>query len=341
LKTKETNSQLCLPAKGQNIFSSCILIEDSSEGSLKTFVDQGYCSVCKVCFQSQELLKSHQMEFLRKNVCCQCKKKLDNASKLKNHWRKHNKEKPFQCKWCDKYYSQKNSLVRHQNLYCELAKHQKHEEQNEVSINHIHSSFNLRLIPDDDFFHSENREALNRSKHYHPLDSLSQNRLKGASIPPLKMHKIKDKVEPPSSSGGNSTTICLICKKNFFDVKSLENHRTHYQNHKSCCSCNKVMASRSKLMIHCRSHTKELPLTCNICNRSFAERSTLRKHISTHGEKNFQCEHCGKAFARKDYLTKHSQVHRQLYKCSQCTFQCFDAGEIELHLQVHQVIDQS
>jgi KRAB domain-containing zinc finger protein len=301
--------------------SQDFLIENSLQRSLKTFIDHGYCSVCKVCFQSQELLKSHQDEFLLKNVCCQCTKKLDNASKLKNHWRKHNKEKPFQCKWCDKYYSQKNSLVRHQNLYCELAKG-KHG-QPEFSNTTLHTGLKSRLMP----------EVPN-----HSYPKVSDQKTKSNTSHLSELSNQSKSSKPKSSDLTNqmeTNTTCRICSRKFYDIKSLENHRLHHQSQKSCCSCNKVMASKSKLMIHSRSHTKEFPFTCNICNRSFAERSTLRKHISTHGEKSFQCDSCGKAFARKDYLTKHSQVHRQLYKCSQCTFQCNNAGEIELHLNIH------
>ena len=327
-------------------------------------VSPGHCSVCKVCFQSPELLKIHQEEFSKKNICCQCKKKLDNTSKLRNHWRKHNKEKPFQCNRCGKYYSQKNSLVRHQNLYCESIK-----IRNALADPQVERNISLYLNNNNPTQSPDCKPTLKGQSQLFTQNGQNQSSsnsvLFGQSsssfsiIPVTKESSSHDDKSPnitqlrleksnKSQFGENWSTnsdgqagkhskdhVCKICSKDFLDPKSLENHKSMHQNRRSCCNCNKVMASKSKLIIHYRSHTKEFPFVCQVCSKSFAERSTLRKHISTHGEKQFHCDSCGKSFARKDYLTKHSLIHCQLYKCSQCTFQCHDAFEIELHLSQH------
>ena len=127
-------------------------------------------------------------------------------------------------------------------------------------------------------------------------------------------------------------TQCRVCDKEFYDVDSLANHRDYHLSHRTCCLCQKVMGNKSKLLTHHRSHTKELPYSCQVCEKRFAENSTLRKHAATHGERNFRCNVCSKAFVRKDYLAKHLLTHQQTYKCSQCGFVCHSRPDIELHI---------
>merc|ERR1712117_469071 len=68
------------------------------------------------------LLAKHQKEFNEQNKCCHCSKTFSTLSKLKTHHRKHSKEKPFQCQICGKYYTHRNTLARHQLLYCRSLK---------------------------------------------------------------------------------------------------------------------------------------------------------------------------------------------------------------------------
>ena len=82
----------------------------------------GHCSVCTLVFASDEQLEKHQKEFNDKNTCCHCSKNFSTQSKLKTHHRKHSKEKPFQCQICGKYYTHRNTLARHQLLYCPQLK---------------------------------------------------------------------------------------------------------------------------------------------------------------------------------------------------------------------------
>ena len=132
-------------------------------------------------------------------------------------------------------------------------------------------------------------------------------------------------------------TRCRVCDKEFYDVDSLVNHREYHLTHRTCCLCQKVMGNKSKLLTHHRSHTKELPYTCQVCDKRFAENSTLRKHEATHGERNFRCNVCSKAFVRKDYLAKHMLTHQQTFKCSQCGFVCHNRSDIESHIsKMHQ-----
>ena len=154
-------------------------------------------------------------------------------------------------------------------------------------------------------------------------------RRKMSALPPLNTKRRKtSEIDTVDSE----ETRCRVCDKEFYDVDSLANHRDYHLSHRTCCLCQKVMGNKSKLLTHHRSHTKELPYSCQVCEKRFAENSTLRKHAATHGERNFRCNVCSKAFVRKDYLAKHLLTHQQTYKCSQCGFVCHNRTDIEVHI---------
>ena len=280
------------------------LSEKSDTGAVESSKKVGHCSVCTLVFASDEQLEKHQKEFNDKNTCCHCSKSFSTLSKLKTHHRKHSKEKPFQCQICGKYYTHRNTLARHQLLYCPQ----------------------LKLKTEDD--------------QQNPTEDLTKLILQAEVIIPnnnLK-RKLTEKSENPSEKCAKiskSDTKCLVCDREFFDVTSYENHREFHLKTRECCKCHKVLGNKSKLLTHHRSHTKELPYNCTLCAKSFAELSTLRKHEATHGERNFRCDICSKAFVRKDYLSKHLLTHRQTFKCSQCTYVCHNREDIQTHISHH------
>ena len=270
----------------------------------------GHCSVCKLVFSTPEKLEAHKQKFAAKFACCHCSKRFANTSKLRIHHRKHSKEKPFQCHCCGKYYTHRTTLVRHQQIYCTPLREKAEGRGADEEI--------VREIV---FEKDEDKMAKMI------LDAIG----KGAK--PAKNSKLKTTKEVANAKSGS--TSCKICDSEFFDTQSLDNHRQYHLQQRTCCQCQRVMGNKSKLLIHHRSHTKELPYACSVCDRSFAERSTLTKHVATHGERNFRCDLCDKAFVRKDYLAKHVLTHRQTYKCSQCSFVCYNRLDIEQHVAEH------
>jgi len=289
------------------------IVKDAESGA-KEMKKVGHCSVCTLVFASDELLAKHQKEFNEQNKCCHCSKTFSTLSKLKTHHRKHSKEKPFQCQICGKYYTHRNTLARHQLLYCPRLKIK--TETPESSPPHSAEELTKLILQAEVIIPGKRKNEETTSGHQQCAHSHHS-----------KVSKLTAKTK--------SDTKCLVCDKEFFDVKSYENHRDFHLKTRECCKCHKVLGNKSKLLTHHRSHTKELPYNCSLCAKSFAELSTLRKHEATHGERNFRCDICSKAFVRKDYLSKHLLTHRQTFKCSQCPYVCHNREDIQEHLSHH------
>lgn len=291
----------------------------------------GHCCVCKLVFAASSLLEGHRADYANRVTCCHCQKNFATLSKLRIHHRKHSKEKPYQCQICGKYYTHRNTLSRHQLLYCRPLR-AKCESEATRSIAEDDSMTKMILeaevVLDDDEQEPHQEQKQSRSQRKRSLPH--SNKLESSSI--LGSNKV-------AKSGGD--TKCIVCDREFFDPPSLENHREYHLGTRECCRCHKVLGNKSKLLTHHRSHTKELPYACSLCSKSFAELSTLRKHEATHGERNFHCDICSKAFVRKDYLAKHSLTHRQTYKCSQCSYVCHNRQVIERHVTDHDATSSS
>lgn len=265
---------------------------------------------------------------------------------------------------CGKYYTHRQSLLRHQLLYCPPLRDKCNSNGTSIRIIKSRPEDETVLIKTESIGESEQSElrVTHMSKELDTttpttLPARYEEKLRGRNMDAILKSNYKAanniklngivcaKTESKSVSTrkrvtkkeidivvDEEETRCRVCDKEFYDVDSLVNHREYHLSNRTCCLCQKVMGNKSKLLTHHRSHTKELPYTCHVCEKSFAENSTLRKHEATHGERNFRCDVCSKAFVRKDYLAKHMLTHQQTYKCSQCRFVCHNRSDIESHI---------
>jgi len=90
-----------------------------------------------------------------------------------------------------------------------------------------------------------------------------------------------------------------------------------------CDQCDKSYRSKSRLIIHQRSHTGEKPFMCSYCSRTFTSREYQMIHERRlHGDKSkpYSCTTCDKTYEDKFQLDIHMRSHtgERPFKCGYC-----------------------
>lgn len=262
------------------------------------------------------------------------------------------------CFECDKCFSCKRALIRHNRTVHALVKHQfqcdacgKCFTSKETLYHHkrgIHGENKpYKCDQCDASFNFNHSLRLHRLKHSgqrpHKCTQCDKSYLTSNH---LKMH-----MEGVHQSKKNH--MCRFCPKSFSYRTSLQVHElTHGDTRPYKCStcghgfinshslkyhfeskhalstwffcdiCGKKYKTEFLMKTHRRRHTADgSRYMCDICGRQFMYKSTLEIHAAVHSEeKTFVCSICGKSFKTYATLYSHQYVHKtdSPYKCSDC-----------------------
>ena len=116
--------------------------------------DNLLCSTCGFSTKHKSTMETHQNRHLGKDFACTipgCSFKTARKQNLKQHIKNHNNDKSYECNKCDKIFSQKKNLLRHQAFHeksqvplecpaksagCSYTNHRKDKLEHHISAKH-------------------------------------------------------------------------------------------------------------------------------------------------------------------------------------------------------------
>ena len=256
--------------------------------------------------------------------CCICSKKYPNIGNMvrhiKYHLRKKTDSQPEQCSHCDKVFSSKQQLTRHEATHkdtrafqCEeclklfktadgVKRHMYvHSDEKPFSCRICRKEFKAKhLMRKHEETHSEkkNYECQKCGKRFKARNSLRDHLLVHNGTRPYK---------------------CDECDQAFYRRSHLATHKIVHSEVKpfSCKVCEKCFGRREHLRVHERIHSGEKPFKCTQCERSFNQQAGLQAHLVSHSDdRPHACSTCKKTFKYQSQIKHHACKPEEIVPCS-------------------------
>lgn len=307
------------------------------------------CPDCDMVINSTSQLAKHQKtcqttDFSAKNKkqgdqleplkCAHCGAAFLTRLNLALHVRRiHRKEKPFQCRVCDKVFGDDSALKLHRlsNHHIDAVKTSftkeeaiedpmKVEDGSELNMQ-MHKSKQCDCISDtlsDIITHSVSHVpsdcAICGLRFAKPLDHDKH----------MTSRQHRKKEEELKVSSGDSL-ICDKCQRKFYTIRSLKLHEMNHQYANGKMPKNNG-SGPDDIEVRCRKLIREsskLPnrkIECPECGK-FLTKIGILPHLRAHaGVFPFQCTYCSKKFVDGNIMKRHLKVHLGIrsYSCKFC-----------------------
>ena len=226
-----------------------------------------FCELCEILFDSADdfldhVSVKHPVELSPKNPkrfnCPFCDYSSKSKMSVKQHVRRHTKEKPFECRECGKTFSQKAGVQQHMRSHSANKPHRCTEPncgltfkclnalKTHVSMKHKGErpfKCNICLLT---FPYST---SLRAHKRTHSDERPYQCRYCDRSFRQQGHLKTHTRLHT-----GDKPFVCQVCKRSFTHVGNLKQHTI-------------------------TRHTRNFPYVCNICDKGFLAPSDHKRHM--------------------------------------------------------------